>query len=116
MKRGDVAVAVIQGDYDHPRPVVVMQDEARYAGLASCVVVPLTSDLVDAPAMRIAIAPDARNGLRAVSHAMIDKVTAVPRKRVGAVIGEISAERLREIGRALALILGLAPSPPPPPP
>ncbi len=113
MKRGDVVIAVIPGDHGTPRPAVVMQDELRYGALGSCVIVPLTSAGVDAPVVRVAIAPDTRNGLSQPSHAMVDKVSAVSRQRIGAVIGEVSAERLREITRALTLLLGLA-SPPPP--
>lgn len=112
MKRGDVVIAVIPGDDGKPRPAVVMQDEVRYGALGSCVIVPLTTARVDAPVVRVAIPPDTRNGLSQPSHAMIDKVSAVSRARIGAVIGEVSAERLREITRALTLLLGLA-SPPP---
>jgi mRNA interferase MazF len=38
---------------------------------------------------------------------MVDKVSTLPRSKVGVAFGRLEADRLREVDRALLLVLGL---------
>jgi mRNA-degrading endonuclease toxin of MazEF toxin-antitoxin module len=39
---------------------------------------------------------------------MVDKVTAVPRKRLGTLVGSLTSDELRTLNRALFVFLGLS--------
>ena len=39
---------------------------------------------------------------------MVDKVTAVPRKRLGALVGSLTSEEIKALNRALFIFLGLS--------
>ena len=75
-------------------------------------VCPLTSTLVDAPFHRVTVEPSAVNGLSTLSQVMADKMLAVRRDKCGARIGALDAERVAELDRTLALVIGLADRPP----
>ncbi len=108
MKRGDIVLAVVRGDYGKPRPAVVVQSDLFNATHASLLVCLLTTELVDAPLFRLTIAPSPANGLREISQIMTDKLLALPRDRIRDRIGVADDEMLLALNRALALILGLA--------
>ncbi|WP_354515806.1 type II toxin-antitoxin system PemK/MazF family toxin [Paenarthrobacter sp. 4246] len=74
----------------------------------SVTVLPLTSTLVDAPLLRIAVEPSSGTGLRQVSHVMIDKPTTVRRSNVHHRLGRVTATQLVDVERALLVFLGLA--------
>ena len=78
MRRGTIVTVAMPGDDGKPRPAVVIQSE-RLAATDSLLVCPLTSTQRDAPLYRLAVAPDAENGLRQASDIMVDKITAVRR-------------------------------------
>ena len=108
MRRGEVWTASAGGDYSgKPRPVVVVQDDA-FAGTASVTVCAFTTDPTDAPLFRLLIEPSEPNGLREPSRLMVDKVTTVPRAKLGARIGRLADPDILRLNRALALFLGLA--------
>ena len=65
-----------------PRPVVIVQDE-RFDALEPVTICGLTSDTSDAPLFRVVIEPGPGNGLKSVSRAMADKITAVPKNETG---------------------------------
>ena len=90
MRRGTIVTVALPGDYGKPRPAVVIQSE-RLAATDSLLVCPLTSTQRDAPLYRLAVAPDAENGLRQASAIMVDKITAVRRARVGTPIGSLGS-------------------------
>lgn len=109
MKRGEIVLAALPGDYGKQRPALVVQ-----AGLieveqpASVVVCPITS-LISAPGpIRIRVEPSTSNGLRVPSEVMVEKLGAAPRKRLRETIGRLEAERLRAVDQALLMVLGLA--------
>ena len=108
MKRGELVTVALPGDYGKPRPAVVVQADLFNETHASVTVAPVTSTLVNAPLFRLAVEPTVRNGLRALSQVMIDKLTTVRRERMGATIGELDPETLTRVNRALALWLGIA--------
>ncbi len=105
MKRGDIVVAAMPGDYGKPRPALVIQAD-RFDGTPSLTVLPITSTIVDAPLLRIDIG--AANGLERPSQIQIDKLHTPLRKRITKVIGHIDAATMTEVNRALVLFFGLA--------
>lgn len=107
MRRGELWT-VAGGVYAaKPRPALVLQDDL-FADTASVTVAPLTTALVDAPLLRVRVAPDRLTGLQHESHVMIDKITTVRRQNVRALVGELAPENLIEVERALMAFLGLA--------
>jgi mRNA interferase MazF len=108
VKRGELVTVALSGDYGKPRPAVVVQADLFNETHASVTVAPVTSTLVNAPLFRLAVEPSPRNGLRALSQVMIDKLTTVRRERIGATIGDLEPETLTRVNRALALWLGIA--------
>ena len=108
IRRGDFVLATAPGDYGKPRPMLVVQSDL-FAGLPSISVCPLTSLLRnDAGLLRIAVDPDAANGLRKSSQIAIDKMTALPKTRFGEVIGRADDALMLQVTRALAVFLAIA--------
>ena len=67
----------------------------------------MTSTLVDAPLIRIAVLPTKENGLRKESQLMVDKVQAVSRARVGKRMGRMDVTTMKRINQSIAFVLGL---------
>lgn len=108
MKRGEVWTAAGGKDYaGKPRPVVIVQDDA-FRLTDSVVVCAMTTNPTSAPLFRLPIEPSQLNGLRAPSRLMVDKITSIPRSKLGQQIGVLDAEDMRRLDRALILMLGLA--------
>lgn len=57
LKRGDLVLVALSGDYEKPRPALVIQSDA-FAALASVTVLRLTSTLHEWPLFRITVQPD----------------------------------------------------------
>lgn len=108
MRRGDLVVVAMQGDYGKPRPALVVQSDLFNDRHASVTVTPVTSTLVDAPLFRLTVEPSPRNGLRSLSQIMVDKVTTVRRARLGQTIGRLEDDIMLRVSRALALWFGIA--------
>ena len=107
MSRGEVWTLSSSGYAGKPRPAVIIQDD-RFDSTASVTVCAFTTDATEAPLFRLAIEPDRENGLRATSRLMVDKITTVPKKRLGERIGQLPAPELARLNRAIAVFLGLA--------
>lgn len=108
MKRGEVWTVAGGASYaGKPRPAVVVQDD-RFDANDSIIVCPLTTDPTPAPIFRLPIKPSARNGLRSPCRMMVDKLTAVPRIRLGTRVGFMTAEEMKALNQALFVYLGLA--------
>jgi mRNA interferase MazF len=108
VKRGDVVVVAISGDYGKPRPALVVQSDLFNDTHASVTVAPVTSTIVNAPLFRLTVEPSAETGLRSVSQIMVDKITAVKRERVGRAIGRLDDGTMLRVSRAIALWFGIA--------
>jgi mRNA interferase MazF len=108
LKRGDLVVVALPGDYGKPRPALVVQSDLFNETHASVTVVPVTSTLVDAALFRLTVEPSPANGLRSLSQLMIDKVTTISRTRISQVIGRLEDDLLLRVSRALALWVGIA--------
>ena len=106
LKRGDLVTVALQGDYGKPRPALIIQSDL-FDEHPSVTILPVTSELRDAPLFRIRIAPNAVNGLQKTSDIMVDKVQSVPRERIGPAFGQVSAEQMLEVSRSLAVFLGV---------
>jgi mRNA interferase MazF len=107
MRRGDLVTMALPGAYGKPRPALVIQSDL-FDAHPSVAVLPVTSELRDAPLFRIRVEPSAGNGLRQPSDVMADKPRTVPRDKVGEAIGRLSDDTMLRVNRALALFLGFA--------
>src|SRR5215469_6635947 len=107
MTRGEVwTVAGGPAHAGKPHPAVVVQDD-RFEALGSAIVCPLTTDPTDAPTVRPSVDPDEQNGLRERCGFMVDKLTAVPRIRLGHRVGRLSTRSMASLNSAIAVVLGL---------
>lgn len=106
MKRGDIVAVAAPGDYGKPRPALIIQEDL-FDALPSVTVLPLTSELREAPILRITVKPEPGNGLRKPSQIMIDKTVTIPRSKIGEQIGRLDNGTLESVNTALARFLGL---------
>ena len=110
MRRGEVWTVAGAGDYaGKPRPVVIVQDDS-FEGADSLVVCAFTSDATEAPLFRLPVEPNTGNGLRAARRLMVDKITAVPKSKLGQRIGSLDAADVVRLNRSILVFLGLAAS------
>ena len=108
MKRGDIwSAAAGSGYVGKPRPVVILQDD-RFDATTSVTVCAMTTDPTDAPLIRLVIEPDDTNQLRERSRLMVDKITTVPRSKLGERMGRLGDDDMVRLGRATLVFLGLA--------
>jgi mRNA interferase MazF len=113
VRRGDIWTVSGGKDYaGKPRPVVIVQDDS-FDATVSVTICALTTDATEAPLFRLPVEPNERNGLRAPCRLMVDKITTVPRSRVGTRVGRLDDEDIVRLNRAIAVFLGLAVSPRP---
>jgi mRNA interferase MazF len=111
MRRGEIWTVAGGGNYTgKPRPVVIVQDDS-FDATDSITVCAFTTDATEAPLFRLAIEPNERNGLRSPCRLMIDKITTVPKSKVGAQVGQLDDEDILRLNRAVVVFLGLALSP-----
>ncbi len=111
MRRGDIWTVSGGKDYaGKPRPVVIVQDDS-FDATDSITVCAFTTDGTDAPLFRLAVVANERNGLRMPCRLMVDKVTTVPKSKVGAQVGRLDDEDILRLNQALLVFLGLAVSP-----
>lgn len=106
IKRGDIVLCVVAGDYGKPRPAVVVQADLFNPAHPSVVLLPITSHRLDTPLFRIPIRPGKLNGLKQDSQIMVDKITAVRRDRLRERIGRISPALLQQTEEALLRFIG----------
>lgn len=106
--RGDVvAIADRGGDFTgKPRPGVIVQSDL-FGTLDSVTVCPVTSSVLDAPAMRLQIELSAALNLHSASWIAVDEITTIRRDRIGPSVGRLSAEDIQRLNGAIAVFLGL---------
>jgi len=108
VKRGEIWTAAAGSGYvGKPRPAVIIQDD-RFDATTSVTVYAMTTDPTEAPLFRLVIEPDTSNQLRHTSHLMVDKITTVPRSKLGERIGQLTEEDMIRLARATLVFLGLA--------
>jgi mRNA interferase MazF len=106
MKRGDLVTVAVSGDYGKPRPALVVQADV-FDQHPSVIVLPLTSEIYDAPLFRVTVGAGEETGLRILSQIMVDKATTVPRVKLGARIGQVDEVTMQAVKEALRGFLGL---------
>lgn len=108
MRRGEIWSAAGGSGYaGKPRPVVIIQDD-RFDATESVTMCAFTTDPTDAPLIRLPVEPDEVNGLRDRSSLMVDKVTTVPRSKLGQRVGRLGDDDMVRLGRAVIVFFGLA--------
>lgn len=107
MKRGEIWTVSGASDYGgKPRPSVIIQDET-FETSESITICGLTSDLAPSKLLRIRVAPTTENGLLVDSSIMVDKVTTIPRTKLGRRIGALSEAEMSTLNQAIVVFLGL---------
>ena len=107
MRRGDIVPVVLPGVYGKPRPALVIQSDL-FDEHSSVTLVPITSEIREAPLIRLHVPPSRGNGLQKPSDLMVDKVHTTPRSKVGKAFGRLEKEYVTELERLLTVFLGLA--------
>ena len=111
MRRGDIWTVAGGKNYaGKPRPVVIVQDDS-FDATDSIAICAFTADETDAPLFRLPVEPNDRNGLRAASRLMVDKIATIPKTRVGARVGRLDDEDILRLNQTVLVFLGLAVSP-----
>jgi mRNA interferase MazF len=108
MKRGEIRTVSGGAPYaGKPRPAVIVQED-RFEATSSVTLCVFTTDPTDAPLLRMLVEPTDRNDLKSASRLMIDKITTVPKARIGKKLGKLKDEDIVRLNRALTVFLGLA--------
>jgi len=111
MRRGDIWTVAGGKDYaGKPRPVVIVQD-VSFDATDSITICPFTTDQTEAPLFRLAVEPNERNGLRAACRLTVDKITTIPKTKVGVHVGRLDDTDILRLNQAALVFLGLAVSP-----
>lgn len=111
MKRGDIWT--ISGGKPYagkPHPAVILQDDS-FDATASVTICAFTTDATEAPLFRLSVEPNKRNGLRIPCQMMVDKITTIPKSKIGAQVGRLDDKDILRLNQAILVFLGLAVSP-----
>jgi mRNA interferase MazF len=109
VRRGDFVIGVASRVYGKPRPHLVVQTDA--VGPEDCgsvLLCPTTGEVSGLKMWRVLVQPTSENGLREMSEIMVDKLTAVPLDRIRQVIGRADDVTMRQVERAMLLMLGFS--------
>jgi len=104
IRRG--VVVLVRLPRDKARPAVVVRSDLL-ADLSYATILPITSELRADVSLRIDIAPDPANGLRALSQVMTDWPQTIRLSEIGAVIGQLDEIVMGDITRQMAVVLGI---------
>jgi len=108
LNRGEIWTAAGGKDYaGKPRPVVILQDN-RFDRTDSITICAFTTDATDAPLFRLLVQPTEANGLHTVCRLMVDKITTVPKSRIGTRVGRLAEPDMVRLNRAALVFLGIA--------
>jgi mRNA interferase MazF len=111
MTRGEIWTVAGGNDYaGKPRPVVILQDDS-FDATDSITVCAFTSDETNAPLFRLPVTPNELNGLRVSCRLMVDKITTVPKSKVGKRVGKLDDQDVIRLNQAVLVFLGLTVSP-----
>jgi mRNA interferase MazF len=107
IKRGDVVLCNLSGDYGKTRPAVVVQSDIFNPTHASIVVCPITSFLIDSPLFRLEIINNKNNGLLKKSQIMVDKIITIKRDKICKKVGILSHKEQEHLDNAIRLWLSV---------
>ena len=106
MRRTEIWTAAAGSGYaGKPRPVVILQDD-RFDALDSVTICAFTTDPSEAPLIRLVVEPDDGNGLRVRCSLMVDKITTIPRSKLGERVGRLADDDMVRLSRAALVFLG----------
>ena len=108
LKRGDIAIVVMPGDFGKPRPAVIVQSGDLGEATTTILVCPISSDVEEFKVLRPIVEPTGGNGLRIRSQIMADKIFPLRRENFRRVIGALDAPTAERLDRALLVVLDLA--------
>ena len=107
IKRGEIILCNLSGDYGKTRPAVVVQSDIVNPTHASVVICPITSFLIDSPLFRLEILPNKKNGLIKKSQIMVDKIISIKRDKICKRVGVISVKDQDSLDNAIKLWLSI---------
>lgn len=111
MRRGEIWTVSGGKDYaGKPRPVVIVQDD-NFCGTDSVTICAFTTDPTEAPLFRLFVEQNESNGLRSSCRLMVDKITTVPKSKIGTIIGRLEDADMLRLNQAMIVFFGLAASP-----
>jgi mRNA interferase MazF len=106
LKRGDIVLVAPSGEFRKPRPALIIQsDSASPSGYFTYL--PITSNLLRVPDVRVPVMPNAHNGLRLPSEIMVDMIQTSSLAKFDKTIGTIDDHTLQLVETSLSLHLGL---------
>ena len=108
LKKGDIITIKSKESYtSKPRPAIVYQNELFNSVVESITIIPLSGTIIDAELFRISIIPNSENNLKKLSQALVDKITTIPAKNVGDIVGYIDIFQLQKIDDAVKIWLDI---------
>ena len=108
MRRGEIWTVASGKDYaGKPRPIVIVQDDS-FDATDSITICAFTTDPTDAPLFRLIVEPNERNGLLSTCRLMVDKITTVPKTKIGTRVGRLDVEDMVRLNQAMMVFLGMA--------
>jgi mRNA interferase MazF len=108
MRRGEIWTGAGGKDYaGKPRPIVIVQDDS-FDATDSITICAFTTDPTDAPLFRLIVEPNERNGLLSTCRLMVDKITTVPKTKIGTRVGRLDDEDMVRLNQAMMVFLGMA--------
>jgi mRNA interferase MazF len=111
VKRGEIWTVSGGKDYStKPRPAVIVQDD-NFSATDSITICAFTTDSTNAPLFRLVVEPNERNGLRSNCRLMVDKITTVPKAKLGTQIGRLDEEDILRLNQSMTVFLGMAVTP-----
>ena len=109
MKRGDIWTVAGGSPYTgKPRPALILQDDLFENTDSLTVCAFTTDDPEPAFLIRISVEPSPANGLDRSSWIMVDKITTVPKARLGRLVGILEDASMAAVERAILAFLGMA--------
>lgn len=107
MQRGDIVIYAQNGDYEKPRPAVIVQSDLFNEKHDIITICPLTTHVIDTPLFRLLLSPNKNNGLKQTSQIMIDKITSIKRDKIRQKIGTLTSDQTNKLNDAISLWLDL---------
>jgi len=108
MRRGEIWTVASGKDYaGKPRPIVIVQYDS-FDATDSITICAFTTDPTDAPLFRLIVEPNERNGLLSTCRLMVDKITTVPKTKIGTRVGRLDDEDMVRLNQAMMVFLGMA--------
>jgi mRNA interferase MazF len=107
VKRGEIWTVSANDYAGKPRPAVIVQEDG-FAATFSVTVCPLTTNPTNAGLFRLLVEPSDENGLQQPSRLIADKITTIPRSKVGRRIRLLADDEMTKLSHAIIVFLGLA--------